>query len=239
MKLRLIDTETSSLDGEVIEFAMITTDECLNVVSVQNHLIHPTTNIDPSASGVHFITDEMLEDKPYFSEVVGEYEIDYENDMLIAHNSSFDKRLLIKEGMDKLKDAKWLDTLALAKKLIPKERFGNHKLGTLFYGYKCYLTMTYEGAAHRSDYDVFMMREVLLAIMKEFNLDIHQAYEASIAKAPPRPKLPFGKTKCFFKKHKGKLWEDVKKDDPDYCDWIKSSFGGDKKNKELLKYLNE
>jgi oligoribonuclease (3'-5' exoribonuclease) len=31
MKLRIIDTETTSLNGEVIEFAMITTDEKLNI----------------------------------------------------------------------------------------------------------------------------------------------------------------------------------------------------------------
>jgi exodeoxyribonuclease X len=233
MKLRIIDTETTSLNGEVIEFAMITTDERLNIISIQNNLIKPSSPVEPSASCIHHITNEMLEDKPTFKEVVSEYKVDYEKDMFIAHNSPFDKRMLIKEGMSELKDVKWLDTLKLAQKLLPK-RYGEDKLGTLFYGYKCYLTMESEGDSHRASHDCLMLIEVLKRIMEEFSLDINQVYDKSIA---PKEKLPFGKTKCFFKKHKGELWQDVKKGDPDYCEWIKSTFEGDSKNKELLKFL--
>ena len=232
MNLQMLDTETSSLSGEVIEFALVTCDEQLNVINVVNNLIKPTCPIDPMASCVNLISDDMLKDCPSFEEVLPKYKYNIEEDIFIAHNSSFDKKMLVKSGMTDLSDAKWLCTLKLAKALLPK-RFGNDKLGTLFYGYKCDLTMEYKGASHRADFDVFMMREVLKEIMTEFNLDIHQAYE--IATSPP----PFGKSKCWFKKHKGESWENVKESDPDYCNWIKDTFEKDSKTKELLKFLNE
>lgn len=151
--------------------------------------------------------------------------IDPENDLLVAHNLSFDKARLVEEGLTCLKGIKTLDTLSLVKMLIPK-RYGNDKLRTVFYGYECHNSMDYKGDSHSADYDCMMMREVMLKLFEEFDLDIDSAY-AMVS--------DFGK----FNKYKGVKWEEVVKSDPDYCKWILNTFTEDSKNKKLLDYLKE
>lgn len=230
--IRIIDVETSALDGKVIELAMITVDDKLNILDIQQDYINPCTPIDPSASCVHHITDEMLEDKPVFAEVIGKYPIT-KDDIIIAHNYPFDKARLVAEGVEVLKECKSLDTLKLAKK-ITNARYGNNKLGTLFYGYKCYQDFDFKGDAHQASYDCAMLLAVLKAMMKEANIT---TIEEAITLGKKKP--DFGTTKCFFSKHKGKTWKEVKETDPEYCNWIKKTFKAEVKNKDLLKYLNK
>lgn len=229
--IRIIDVETTALDGKVIELAMITVDEDLNIIEIQQDYINPEVEIDPSASCVHHITDEMVKDKPVFAEISKNYPIT-KDDIIIAHNSTFDIRMLFNESMTVVKECLSLDTLKLAKK-VTDARYGNNKLGTLFYGYKCYQAFNFKGDAHQASYDCAMLLSVLKEMMKEANIT---TIEEAITLSKKKP--DFGTTKCFFTKHKGKTWKEVKEEDPKYCEWIKNTFEKDSKNKDLLKYLN-
>lgn len=121
------DTETASdVDGcGVCEIALIEIDNDLNYITHFGSRIDPEEPICPSASGVHGITNCMVESEPTLQEwfnLVGLSEV-----CLAAHNARFD--------IDKIQKCVTvplsIDTLRLATRFI--EGSPNYKLGTLTY----------------------------------------------------------------------------------------------------------
>ncbi|QKX02341.1 DNA polymerase III subunit epsilon [Wolbachia endosymbiont of Dirofilaria (Dirofilaria) immitis] len=125
-KLReiVLDTETTGLDIEfghrIIEIGCI---ELINRVptgKVFHQYLNPERNIPYHSFKIHGISEEFLEDKPLFSDIVLEFLDFISSDILIIHNAEFDIKFLNME-LSKLNAGsislnRVLDTLPLARK---------------------------------------------------------------------------------------------------------------------------
>lgn len=129
----VLDTETTGLspqDGHrIIEIGCV---ELINRRLTNNtfHVyINPNRLIDDGAIEVHGITNEFLEDKPLFEDVVDDYLAFTKGAELIIHNAPFDvgflnhELSLLKQNKGKLEDYSTIfDTLPFARKKHPGAR---------------------------------------------------------------------------------------------------------------------
>lgn len=95
-RLAVVDMETTgfSKDDRIVEFACVTVDDGA-VVEEYETLIQPGR--DPGPVHVHGITPEMLQSAPRFEEVAGDIATRLDGAVLVAHNISFDVRMLCQE----------------------------------------------------------------------------------------------------------------------------------------------
>lgn len=133
MRQIVLDTETTGLepyDGHrIIEIGCV---ELVNRKFTGNHYhqyLQPDREIDQGAMEVHGITNEFLEDKPRFVDVVDEFLEFIEGAELVIHNAPFDVGFLDHElslldtSKGKLSDyCSVLDTLVLARQMHPGQR---------------------------------------------------------------------------------------------------------------------
>lgn len=133
MRQIVLDTETTGLepyDGHrIIEIGCV---ELVNRKFTGNHYhqyLQPDREIDQGAMEVHGITNEFLEDKPRFIDVVDEFLEFIEGAELVIHNAPFDVGFLDHElslldtNKGKLSDyCTVLDTLVLARQMHPGQR---------------------------------------------------------------------------------------------------------------------
>ena len=85
-RLLILDTETTSLDGEVIEVA------CVNAAGevVFDTRVKPTVPVKPKAQALHGISDEALADCPTWREVWPQLEAVIAGRRVVAYNAAFD-----------------------------------------------------------------------------------------------------------------------------------------------------
>lgn len=133
MRQIVLDTETTGLepyDGHrIIEIGCV---ELVNRKFTGNHYhqyLQPDREIDQGAMEVHGITNEFLEDKPKFVDVVDEFLEFIEGAELVIHNAPFDvgfldhELSLLDSNKGKLSDyCSVLDTLVLARQMHPGQR---------------------------------------------------------------------------------------------------------------------
>ncbi|MHC9511192.1 DNA polymerase III subunit epsilon [Kangiella sp. M94] len=133
MRQIVLDTETTGLepyDGHrIIEIGCV---ELVNRKFTGNHYhqyLQPDREIDQGAMEVHGITNEFLEDKPKFVDVVDEFLEFIEGAELVIHNAPFDvgfldhELSLLDSNKGKLSDyCTVLDTLVLARQMHPGQR---------------------------------------------------------------------------------------------------------------------
>ena len=133
MRQIVLDTETTGLstsDGHrVIEIGCV---EMINRKLTGQHFHHyicPDRKVDEGALEVHGITDEFLQDKPRFGEIVDEFLEFVRDSELIIHNAPFDigfldyELSLLDTQSGKVTDScKVLDTLVLAREMHPGQK---------------------------------------------------------------------------------------------------------------------
>ena len=133
MRQIVLDTETTGLetsqDHRIIEIGCV---ELVNRKLTGKHYhqsINPERNVDEGAMQVHGITDEFLEDKPLFANIVDEFLTFVGDSELVIHNAPFDVGFIDHE-LSKLKNqpksiaslCQVVDTLALARNKHPGQR---------------------------------------------------------------------------------------------------------------------
>ena len=174
-------------------------------------LFNPGKPISIDAMVVHHITNKMVEDKPPFvgSAAYKQLEalIKDENNVLVAHNASFDMRMLHMEGLYcprvicTLKLARYLDSAGV----IPK-----YNLQYLRY----YLGLEIDAKAHDALGDIMVLEALfqrLYSKIKEQDLRVPEQEMVNISNNPVLiPRMPFGK-------HKGMLFSEVPQD---YLMWL-------------------
>lgn len=184
------DTETTGQSDEdrIVEIAWIEIDENLNELSRVYSRIDPERSISASASGVHGITIDMLQDEPTIDEF---FNVSLQPPLdrpivLIAHKADFDKRMmqapLKRAGIE---IASTLCTLRLARRYLKDAE--NHKLTTLAYQYGLD-----KGTAHNALGDVIMATSLLRFIAGLAEKSLHQLMEEA-AQPFIIDKMPFGK----------------------------------------------
>ena len=155
--LVVIDTETTGLKpriNEIIEVSAIRYEAGFNPVSCFTTLLRPHNPISPEASAVNNITDDMVRDQPYFSQIADALSEYISGCTIVGHNLNFDLKFLCHGGAHLPDKVKYIDTLELAKHTLTSPRpkrwdsdseyssrdfdydVENYKLGTLcnYYG---------------------------------------------------------------------------------------------------------
>ena len=133
MRQIILDTETTGLEPtrghKIIEIGCV---EMVNRKLTGNHYhvyINPQREIDEGAIEVHGITNEFLQDKPLFKDVVDDF-IEYvKGAELVIHNAPFDIGFLdhelknLSSNRGKMEDiCSVLDTLVLARQMHPGQK---------------------------------------------------------------------------------------------------------------------
>ncbi len=131
MRQIVLDTETTGLDPtqghRIIEIGCIELIGRRRTDNDYHKYIKPDREIDQGAMEVHGITNEFLEDKPYFDDIAEEFFSYIKGAELIIHNAPFDVGFIdhefTKVGMSKIDGHCGVtDTLVMARKMHPGQR---------------------------------------------------------------------------------------------------------------------
>ena len=129
MRQIVLDTETTGLDPRlghrVIEIGGVELIGRKLTGQRFHRYVNPKRDIEAGAAAVHGITDEMLADKPEFSEIVEDLVAFVRDAELVIHNAAFDIGflnaefgLLDREPIEEV-SAGVVDTLKLAREMHP------------------------------------------------------------------------------------------------------------------------
>lgn len=127
MREIVLDTETTGInprDGHrIIEIGALELEHHLPTGQTYHIYINPEREIDDGAVAIHGITNDFLQDKPVFSDIVDEFLAFVGNDLMVIHNASFDMGFINAElaRLDRppLPMSQAIDTLAMARKKFP------------------------------------------------------------------------------------------------------------------------
>ncbi|MCF6194514.1 MAG: DNA polymerase III subunit epsilon [Kangiellaceae bacterium] len=133
MRQIILDTETTGLEPtrghKIIEIGCV---EMVNRKLTGNHYhvyINPQREIDEGAIEVHGITNEFLQDKPLFKDIVDDFLEYVKGAELVIHNAPFDIGFLdhelkkLSSNRGKMEDfCSVLDTLVLARQMHPGQK---------------------------------------------------------------------------------------------------------------------
>ncbi len=129
----VLDTETTGLEPSkghrIVEIG------CIEIINRQiteryfHHYLNPERAIEAGAQMVHGITDDLLKDKPKFSEIIDELLAFIKDAEVIIHNAPFDvgflnhELKLSKRKLGVITDyCRVTDTLAMAREMHPGQR---------------------------------------------------------------------------------------------------------------------
>ncbi len=198
--LRIIDTETSGLQGGVVEVASVDIENG-KIVNPMSDLVRPDRPISHQAMAIHKITEEMVADKPWIEDVIPRY---HGSPYYVAHNASFDQRML-----PELPDSEWICTVKLARRLWPGIKYSN--MG-LYKSLKLEVETPADLHHHRALFDCYITAALLLRIMDESGWTPDQMVTIT-----GRPALV---STMAFGKYRGKPISEVAEKDPGYLRWM-------------------
>ncbi|RDE24206.1 DNA polymerase III subunit epsilon [Motiliproteus coralliicola] len=133
MRQIVLDTETTGIEPReghrIIEIGGVEMIDRKLTGKTYHRYINPQRDVPEDAIAVHGITNEFLEDKPFFADVMHEFQEFIRGAELVIHNAPFDVGFLNHEFMlvdpqaQRVEDlAGVLDTLAMARKMRPGQR---------------------------------------------------------------------------------------------------------------------
>jgi exodeoxyribonuclease X len=192
----ILDTETASLQGGVVEIAWLEVDNQLQILNEFVTRVNPERPIDPGAFAVHGISDEEVKDAPTLAQVAAS--LPETGIHLIGHNSAFDRRMINKEIH--VVDA--LCTLMLSRQYVKGTT--NNKLETLQKELKFP-----EQTSHSALGDVHTCLDLLKYLMQLSGLSLETMFD--------RQRKPIILQTMPFGAHKGKPFMQVPKQ---YREWL-------------------
>lgn len=161
----VFDVETTGLSAvynKIIELAAVKI-RGGEIIDRFEAFANPHESLSQTTIELTGITDDMVENAPEIEEVLRDFHTFMGDDILVAHNASFDMGFL-NEGLRKigLGEAKnpVIDTLELARFLLPQLK--NHRLNTLCKRFDIELTQH-----HRAIYDAEATGYLLWKLLKE------------------------------------------------------------------------
>lgn len=212
-KLIFLDTETTGNDVKEDYLCQVAYKHKDKIV-VKN--FKPLIPISIKAMSVTHITNKMVENEEPFKESSFAQELQnlLNENILVAHNASFDIAMLEKED---IKIPNYICTLKLSRYLDDKAEIPEHNLQFLRY----YYGLEVDGVAHSADGDVLVLEALFgqilqLAKEKSKTNDDDEIIKRMI-EISQKPSLI---RKFSFGKHMGKLVEDVVREDRGYLEWF-------------------
>lgn len=134
--------------------------------SVFSTLVNPNRSIPLEATQVNHITDEMVKDQPKIEKILNPFSKFCEEDILIAHNATFDTQFLIndiKKYSSSAPKGIILDTLSMSKKIFPG--LESYKLSALVR----YLKIEEKDEFHRAEQDALYCGKVFLKMIQKIS----------------------------------------------------------------------
>ena len=127
MREVVLDTETTGLsvkDGHrIVEIGCIELDNLIPTNRIFHYYLNPERKVSDKALEVHGYSNEFLEDKKKFKEIVDDFLLFIKDKKLIIHNADFDIAHLNNElaliGKAKIDKSNVLDTLEIARNKFP------------------------------------------------------------------------------------------------------------------------
>jgi DNA polymerase III subunit alpha, Gram-positive type len=161
----VFDVETTGLSAvydKIIELAAVKVKNG-EVIDRFESFANPHHRLSATTIDLTGITDDMVQTAPEIDEVLTKYHNWVGNDILVAHNASFDMGFLNagyqRAGLGKAQNPV-IDTLELARLLYPT--FKNHRLNTLAKKFDVELTQH-----HRAIYDAEATGYLLIKMLKD------------------------------------------------------------------------
>ncbi|WP_051109740.1 3'-5' exonuclease [Gleimia europaea] len=164
----VVDLETTGLgaDSQMTEIGAVRLKNG-EIVDTFTTLVNPQMQIPPQITALTGITDLMVADAPHPDEAIRQFLhfAQLESSILIAHNASFDCGFLTRAAT--AANVEWpcpsvVDTLALARALLPRPLVSNHRLGTLMRHFKIS-----NDCAHRALADATATAQVFAGLVAE------------------------------------------------------------------------
>ena len=194
-----------------------------------NYFVNPGMPIPAEATAIHGITDEMVKDKPSFSEIASKIAKIINGSDLAGYNSNrFDIPLLAEELLRAEVDVDF----SKIKSVDVQNIFYKKEPRTLIAAYQFYCQKDLENA-HSSDADTLATYEVLKAQLERYtdlegNVDFLSDFTTQRKSADLAGFIVYNKNNremFSFGKYKGQLVEDILDRDLGYFGWImKSDF---------------
>ncbi|MEH6940468.1 PolC-type DNA polymerase III, partial [Bacillus sp. JJ722] len=161
----VFDVETTGLSAvydTIIELAAVKIKDG-EIIDTFESFANPHHPLSATTIDLTGITDDMVQDAPEVAEVLKRFKDWTGNDVLVAHNASFDMGFLNvgykKIGFDKASNPV-IDTLELGRFLYPELK--NHRLNTLAKKFDINLTQH-----HRAIYDAEATGHLLIKMLKD------------------------------------------------------------------------
>ena len=157
------------------------------VEGVYSTLVDPKITMPEGASRVNGITDDMLKGKPLIEDLMASFAEFCGEDVIVAHNASFDAQFLTAD-INKLESPApkgvIIDTLALARKIIPG--LPNYRLGTLVQ----HLNIPAAGF-HRAEEDASYCGQLFVKLIEKVYGHHEQPAIENLIALTGKPKLEF------------------------------------------------
>ena len=156
----VLDVETTGFSPErdkVIEFGAVKIINGKEVDSMQT-FVNPGKPIPKAVKELTHIDDNMVKDAPQFGAVKGDIQRFIGNYPVVAHNASFDHRMLTAEGIQS--NSEWYDTMKLSRWLYQDEDRHNLETITKRMG-------IYEEGTHRADQDARLTGKAFAVMMND------------------------------------------------------------------------
>ena len=133
MRQVVLDTETTGLDPHkghrIIEIGCVELIDRKRTGNELHQYLQPDRKIDAGAIEVHGITNEFLEDKPRFADIVDDFLTYIKDSEVIIHNAPFDVGFIDKELAltgrklgDTKKYCEVIDSLVMARRMRPGQK---------------------------------------------------------------------------------------------------------------------
>jgi DNA polymerase III subunit alpha, Gram-positive type len=179
----VFDVETTGLSAvydTIIELAAVKIRDG-EIIDRFESFANPHHRLSATTINLTGITDDMVQNAPDVGEVIQRFHDWIENDVLVAHNASFDMGFLNvgykNIGLEKAKNPV-IDTLELGRFLYPEMK--NHRLNTLTKKFDIDLTQH-----HRAIYDAEATGYLLLKMLKdalEKEIEYHDQFNDNMGK---------------------------------------------------------
>lgn len=127
MREVVLDTETTGMDPaeghRLVEIGCVELVNHVPTGRVFHTYLNPQREVPPDAARVHGLTTQFLQDKPLFTEKVGEFTDFLGDAQLVIHNAEFDMKFVNAElkgaGFKAISMARTVDTLLIARQKFP------------------------------------------------------------------------------------------------------------------------
>ena len=202
------DTETTSKDeGRIVQLAFRPD----NSFATQVMFFKPPVAIDIEAMAVHHITEKRIaEEKPFefYRDAVDQA---FSGRIAVAHNAPFDIAVMNREGYE-IKD--FICTYKVAQYLYDLPMY---KLQYLRYLWGIEITAT----AHDAEGDVDVLALVFEKMASEYMREKGKTADETIADFVKITNRPTLLRRVMFGKYRGKTFEEIYKENPQYLEWLK------------------